>query len=100
MMTIRTFAISLFGLTIFSCNQTQKIQDKIITRDTISKTKAVKDAVIDQTTQLLDKALTADTLEFNSEFGTNQSFLFLKSGRIISKTEKNAFVVVCETDTT
>lgn len=100
MTTIRTLTILLFGLTIFSCNQTQTTQDKIVTQDTISKSVAVKDTVLDKITGLLDKALTADTLEFNNEFETNQSFLFFKSGQIISKTEKNAFIVVCPTDTT
>lgn len=100
MMTIRTFTILLLGLTIFSCNQTQTTQDKIVTQDTISKTVAVIDTVLDKINGLLDKALTADTLEFNNEFESNQSFLFFKSGHIISKTEKNAVVVVCPTDTT
>ena len=100
MTTIRTLTILFLGLTIFSCNQTQTRQDKIVTQDTTSKTVAVKDTVQIKIAELLNKALTADTLEFNNEFETNQSFLFFKSGHIISKTEINALVVVCQTDTT
>jgi hypothetical protein len=100
MTTMRTLTILLLGLTIFSCNQTQTTQDKIVTTDTISKTIVAKDTVLEKITKLLDKALTADTLEFNNEFETSQSFLFFKSGHIVSKTEKNALVVVCPTDTT
>src|SRR5450759_3119926 len=98
--TMRTLIILLLGLTIVSCSQTQTSQDKIVTQDTISKTVANKETALEKITRLLDEALTVDTLEFNNEFETNQSFLFFKSGRIISKSEKNALVVVCPTDTT
>ena len=97
---MRTLAILLLGLTILSCNQTQTPQDKIVTQGTISKTVANKETTLEKITRLLDKALTVDTLEFNNEFEANQSFLFFKSGHIISKSEKNALVVVCPTDTT
>lgn len=94
--TMRTLTILLFGLTIFSCNQTQTSQAKIVSNDTITQTtnQAVSIA------ELLEKAVTADTLEFNNQFENNQSFLFFKSGHMISKTEKNALIVVCPTDTT
>lgn len=93
---MRPFTILLLGLTIFSCNKTQTKQD------TISKTVVAKDTVLDKITELLNKALIADTLEFNNEFefDTYKSFLFFKSGPIISKTEKNALIVVLPTDTT
>jgi hypothetical protein len=99
---MRILIILLLGLTIFSCNQSQNTQDKTVTPDTISKTVIAKDTVLDRITGLLDKALTTDTLEFNNEFefDTYKSFLFFKSGHLISKTEKNALVVVCPTDTT
>lgn len=97
---MRTLIILLLGLTIVSCSQTQTSQNKIVTQDTISKTVANKETALEKITRLLDEALTVDTLEFNNEFETNQSFLFFKSGRIISKSEKNALVVVCPTDTT
>ena len=96
---MRTLTILLFGLTIFSCNQTQTSKDKIVSNDTITQT--TNQAVsIDKIAELFEKAITVDTLEFNNQFENNQSFLFFKSGHIISKTEKNALIVVCPTDTT
>jgi hypothetical protein len=99
---MRALTILLFGLTIFACNQSQTSQDKFVTLDTISKTAFAKDTLRDKVNELLEKSLTADTLKFNNEFEFNTSnhFLFFKSGHIISKTEKNALVVVCPTDTT
>lgn len=97
--TMRTLTILLFGLTIFSCNQTQTSQDKIVSNDTITQT-TNKTVSIDRIAELFDKAITADTLEFNNQFENIQSFLFFKSGNIINKTEKNALIVVCPTDTT
>jgi len=100
--TMRTLTILLFGLTIFSCYQSHTTQDKVVTPDTISKPAIKTDTVLKIITELLDKSLTRDTMEFNNEFefDTYKSFLFFKSGQIISKTEKNALVVVCPTDTT
>jgi hypothetical protein len=96
---MRTLSILLFGLTISSCNQTQTSQDKIVINDTITQT--TNHAVsIDKIAELFDKAIMVDTLEFNNQFENNQSFLFFKSGHIISKTEKNALIVICPTDTT
>ena len=98
--TMRTLTKLLFGLTIFSCIQTQTSQYKIVGNDTITQTKTVRDTVLNKIAGLFEKAITSDTLEFNNQFETNQSFLFFKSGHIISKTKKNALIVVCPTDTT
>jgi hypothetical protein len=95
---MRTLTILLFGLTIFSCNQTHT-HDKVASNDTIAQT-TNKTSFNDKITELFDEAITADSLEFNNQFENNQSFLFFKSGQIISKTEKNAIVVICPTDTT
>jgi hypothetical protein len=95
---MRTLTILFFGQTIFACNQTQTSHDKNVSNDTISQTN--KTVPIDKIVALFDKALTVDTLEFNNQFENNQSFLFFKSGHIINKTEKNAFVIVCSSDTT
>jgi hypothetical protein len=99
---MRTLTILFFGLTIFACNQTQTSKDKTGAKDPIPETIVSKDTLFDRIAELLDRALTNDTLEFNNEFefDTYKSFLFFKSGHIISKTEKNALVVVCPTDTT
>ena len=96
---MRTLTILLFGLTIFSCNQTQTTQDKVVSNDTFAQT-INKNSFNDKIIELFDKAITADTLEFNNQFENNQAFLFFKSGQIIGKTEKNAIVVICPTDTT
>ncbi len=101
MTTIRITIILLFGLTISSCNQNSPTQDRNVKQDTI-----VQPAnVVDTTTtiiELLNKALTFDTLEFNNQFkvDNNRSFLFFKSGRIINRSDKNAIVIFCPTDTT
>ncbi|OYQ43927.1 hypothetical protein CHU92_02780 [Flavobacterium cyanobacteriorum] len=99
---MRTLLILLFGLTIFSCNQTQTAQDKIITQNTIVQTQLVKDTLISNIERLFKKALTCDTVEYSNEFEFEKykSFLFFKSGYILSKTEKNALVVTCPTDST
>ena len=99
---MRTFTTLLFGLTIFSCNQIQTTDNKVVAQDTIVQTQSVKDKLVDNVTELLKKALTSDTVEFNNEFefDTYKSFLFFKSGHILSKTEKNAVVVTCSTDST
>jgi hypothetical protein len=94
--TMRTLIILLFGLTIFSYNHTQTSQDKNFAKDTVTQTHPVKDTLLDNIAGLFKKALTSDTVEFDAY----KPFLFFKSGRILSKTEKNALVVTCPTDTT
>lgn len=96
---MKTLTILLFGLTIFSCNQTQATKDKIVNNDTTTQS-INKTVSIDGISELLDKAIKVDSIEFNNQFENKQSFLFFKSGHIISKTDKNALVVVCPTDTT
>jgi hypothetical protein len=68
----------------------------------LSQQKIVNSLRADSTlTGLLNEALTRDSVEFIDTFvDAHDSFLFFKSGYIISKTEKNALVVVCPTDTT
>jgi hypothetical protein len=96
---MRTLTILIFGLTISSCNQTKTSKDKIVSNDTITQT-TNQVFSIDKILELFEKAITVDTLEFKNQFENNKSFLFFKSGQIISKTEKNAFVVACPNDTT
>lgn len=95
---MRTLTILLFGLTFSFCNQSQAAQDNILAQDSIENNVNQ----LDRITELFDKALNSDTVEFNNEFEfySYKSFLFFKSGQIVSKTEKNALVVVCPTDTT
>ena len=101
MKTISKLTLLLSGLAILSCNQSQKKQNKKVTQDTIAKRITNKNTPPETISEFLDKALTIDTIEFNNEFefDTYKSFLFFKSGHIISKTEKNALIVFCPTDT-
>ena len=93
---MRTLTILLLGLTIFSCNQSQTAQDKNVIQDTVAQTATHKIVKLDTISGLLDKALKADTLEFDNW----EPFLFFKSGNFLSKTEKNVIIVHCPTDTT
>ncbi len=99
---MRTLTLLLLALILFSCNRPRIAQGKVIATEIISETNVAEDTVIDEITQLLDKALMTDTLELYNEFEFDdyRSFLFFKSGRIIGKTEKNALVVICPTETT
>ena len=92
--------ILLIGLTILSCNQTHTPSGSIVIQDTIPQIKNTKLAISDMLAELFDKALISDTVEFLNGFDSLELFLFFKSGHIISKSEKNALVVVCPTDTT
>jgi hypothetical protein len=102
MTTIRTLAILVLGLTNLLYSRAQSTGAKIAAKNTISKAASIRDTVIENTKNLLDKATTAGALEFTSGLGASacRSFLFFKSGHIISTREKNALVVVCPTDTT
>ena len=63
--------------------------------------KSAEIALTDTLAILFNNALILDTVEFlNGFIDTHKSFLFFKSGNIIDKKEKNALVVVCQTDTT
>lgn len=102
MKIIQTKIILLLGLTIFSCDhskQTRKEKTALI--DTVSKTLLFEETGPEKAARLLNSAAISDSLKFNNqfEFDSIQSFLFFKSGKIISKTEKHALVVVCSTDT-
>jgi len=64
-------------------------QKNIVAQDTIPKTSNVLDTI----TELLNEALYSDTMEF-FDFDIDNIFLLFKSGYIISKSEKNAIVVI------
>jgi hypothetical protein len=102
MKTLPTILILILGITIFSCKQSQTPQEKIDLQDTLSQTATNTESLQEIIAGLFERASTSDTLEFNNQFKseTNKDFLFFKSGNIINKTEKNALVVVCPTDTT
>ena len=51
---------------------------------------------VDTLYKLLDKSKTQDTLEFSNQ----EPFLFIKTGKLFSKIEKNAIIVNCPNDTT
>lgn len=93
---MRILILLIWGLTIFSCNQSHATHDKTETSDTLRKTVITKDSVVERINRILDNALTKDTLDISRD----KPFLYFKSGNLISKTEKNAFVVDCPTDTT
>lgn len=79
---MQRLTIFILGLIFVSYNQASTKRDGII--------------VSDSTNMLFDSAATKDTLEFISV----EPFLFFKSGYILSSTEKNAIIIVCNTDTT
>ena len=86
------------GLTILSCNQSWASRGNIAIQDTILQIKSAGVSLSDTLTGLFNKALTSDTVEFTNGF-LGEPFLFFKSGYIITKTEKNALVVTCPTET-
>ena len=94
----------LVGLTILSCNQPRQSRENIAMQDTIPQIKSAEVFLIDTLTALFHKALISESVEFlngNMDgFELYESFLFFKSGYIISETEKNALVVTCPTDAT
>jgi len=95
--------ILLIGLTFFSCNRTKVARENTVIQDTIPQVKSIEIVLSDTLTNLFNKALVADTLEFIDiidELEYPKSFLYYKSGHIISENEKNALVVTCPTDTT
>lgn len=99
---MRILLILLFGLTIISCNQAPVVQDKAVTVDATFQKEFTKDSMPDTLPELFTKALTSESVKFSNQFSFEayKSFLFFKSGNLISKTEKNAIVVNCPTDTT
>ncbi len=60
---MRTLIIFLLGLTIFSCNQTQTTENKIMNDGTFAQT-TKKNGSIDEITELFEKAILADTFEY------------------------------------
>jgi hypothetical protein len=88
--------ILLLILTVLSCNQPHAKQDKIVPADTAALLTKDRVVAVDTTIALFDKALLTDTIEFYKL----DPFLFFKSGNLFSKTEKNAILVTCSTDTT
>lgn len=77
----------------FSCKKEEKDNTNIKkSKNLVSQKKITKDTL----KILLDRALKLDTLEFDNW----EPFLFIKSGNILSKKEKNAIIVFCPTDST
>ena len=102
-MRMNRIIILLIGLTFFSCNRTKVARENTVIQDTIPQVKSIEIVLSDTLTNLFNKALVADTLEFIDiidELEYPKSFLYYKSGHIISENEKNALVVTCPTDTT
>jgi len=87
----------LIALIVVSCGRSAKTNENSsnLAKDTILQTDY---NLLDTITELFNKALISDTIEFGDFMSKDLdilSFLFFKSGNIISKTEKNAIVVTC-----
>ena len=83
--------ILLFSIIFFSCNQ-KKTRKNIVEQDTSQQTEFILRNTI---TELLNKALNSDTTEFFDCIDNDDFKCFcVKSGKIISQTEKNAVVVI------
>lgn len=76
----------------FSCKKNGQKTDIKITKNISSKSNVSKDTLF----VLLEKAKKVDTLEFNN----SNPFLYIKSGKLFSKYEKNAIIINCPTDST
>ena len=95
-----TFLILI--LITFSCKKETEIQketwNKKIKEYEINKEKTdlKKIVKLDTIYKLLEKSTEIDTLEFSNQ----APFLFIKTGKIFSKTTKNAILVSCPTEKT
>ena len=93
-MKIITAFVFLFLLLISCKNETE---DKIDTWNEQIETNRKESVVkVDTLYKLLENAKTKDTLEFSNL----EPFLFIKSGNLFSKNEKNSIIVHCPTDST
>lgn len=79
----------------FSCKKQEKNNLNIDIKNS-KKLVSKKNITRDTLKVFLEKALKVDTLEFDNW----EPFLFIKSGYILSKKEKNAIIVFCPTDST
>lgn len=90
-MKIKTTFIILFLIT-FSCKKVTEIKGET----SKVKTEIRKVITVDTIYKLLEKSTEIDTLEFSNQ----EPFLFIKTGKLFSKTNKNAIIVSCPTDST
>jgi hypothetical protein len=101
-MKITTIIFSIIlGLTFFACDNSQS-KNKLTTKNPLTLEKKVLSDIrkteisTDTLYKLLDKSNQLD----NFEFSNWKPFLYIKTGNILSKTEKNAILVSCPTDST
>src|SRR5262249_38367998 len=103
-MTKHKFASPLIALTIFSFSHSWAIDAKDARQAIAIQASVSKDTLTATIEVLFRKALSSDTVYaddgIHSGSYASKLFLFFKSGNIFSKTEKNALVVTCSTDTT
>lgn len=99
--TIKILAF-IISLTFFSCGDTHTESKKTSPDSLISNTNTTNsvDSIIkintDTLYKLLDKSTSLDTFEFRNF----EPFLFLKTGKLLSGTKKNAILINCPTDST
>mgnify|MGYP003611929494 CR=1 FL=1 len=93
-MKIITYFLVLILLFISCKNETEK---KVETwNKQIEKQKKENVVKVDTLYKLLENAKTKDTLEFSNL----EPFLFMKSGNLFSKKEKNSIIINCPNDST
>jgi hypothetical protein len=101
MKTTNIILIFISALTFFACNNSQT-ENKLPAVDSLSLDKKVVSEDIKETIttdtlyKLLENSLRLDTFEFNNF----EPFLFLKTGNLLSQTEKSAILINCPTDST
>jgi hypothetical protein len=89
-MAIQKLSILLLIFTCYSCNQAPLVVGSN------SCFQAENDNQSEKILNLLNKALTSNTVEFES----SEPFLFFKSGNFLNSLEKNALIVTCSSDST
>jgi hypothetical protein len=101
-MKITTIIFStILGLTFFACDNSQT-KNKLTTKNPLTPEKKVLSDMqkieisADTLYKLLDKSNQLDKFEFSNW----KPFLYIKTGNILSQTEKNAILVSCPTDST
>ena len=93
-MKIKSTFLILIIILISCKNETEKKVDTW--NKQIEKQKSESVIKVDTLYKLLENAKTKDTLEFYNQ----EPFLFIKSGNLFSKNEKNSIIVSCPTDRT
>lgn len=99
---IKILILVIVGVTFLSGDHAQPMHHKTAQTNAFEHdSKNMKFTVTDTITFFLAKALNHDKVEFNNQFEFDewQSFLFFKSGHIISDSEKNVLTVYCSSDT-